>query len=232
LFISGGSCSAEAQPLYTNFPFGIALAHNGNLTNTDELMSKMRNCHRHINTDSDSELLLNVFADELQRRQISTMSADDIFDSVSIVMRKCKGAYAVVILINGVGLLAFRDPCGIRPLCFGSRRTKKAVSDSKLYSSSRSGLMLSEMSSSLSTSQLGEERLFVDYAVASESVAIDALDPRFILERDVKAGEAIFITIKGELFTKSCLNFNLTPCLFEYVYFARPDSVTNQNDFV
>lgn len=119
----GGKCS-EAQPLYTNYPFGIAIAHNGNLTNTEELAEQMRSNFRHINTDSDSEVLLNVFADELQRRQLSKISPDDVFDAVQIIMRKCKGAYSVVMLINGLGLLAFRDPNGIRPLCFGSRQSE------------------------------------------------------------------------------------------------------------
>lgn len=118
----GGNCS-EAQPLYTNYPFGIAISHNGNLTNTDELAEQMRRKYRHINTDSDSEVLLNVFADELQRRQLATITPDDIFDAVQVIMRKCKGGYAVVMLINGLGLLAFRDPHGIRPLCFGSRES-------------------------------------------------------------------------------------------------------------
>jgi len=107
---AGGSRSCEAQPLYTNFPFGIAIAHNGNLTNTDNLVQKMKSAHRHVNTDSDSEVLLNVFADELSRRQLTNITPDDIFDSVRIVMRKCKGAYAVIILINRIGMLAFRDP--------------------------------------------------------------------------------------------------------------------------
>mmetsp|Transcript_13057 Transcript_13057/g.29162 ORF Transcript_13057/g.29162 Transcript_13057/m.29162 type:complete len:483 (+) Transcript_13057:119-1567(+) len=120
---AGGSKSSEAQPLYSNFPFGIAIAHNGNLTNTEELVSRMKNSYRHVNTDSDSEVLLNVFADELQRRQLSNITPDDIFDSVNVVMRKCKGAYAVVILINRLGMLAFRDPNGIRPLCYGTRQT-------------------------------------------------------------------------------------------------------------
>eukprot|EP01038_Epipyxis_sp_PR26KG_P007118 gene7118-9714_t len=191
---AGGSCSAEAQPLYTNSPFGIALAHNGNLTNTAELMKSMHSVHRHINTDSDSELLLNVFADELQKRQVNDITPDDLFDSVRVVMRKCKGAYAVVILINRIGLLAFRDPNGIRPLCFGKKKHAKGV----------------------------------DYAVASESVAIDALDSNFVLERDVGPGEAIFISNNGELFTQFTLpsnNIKFTPCVFEYVYFARPDSI-------
>lgn len=189
---AGGSCSAEAQPFYTNYPFGIALAHNGNLTNTSELAESMRNSHRHVNTDSDSELLLNLFADELQRRQLNCITPDDIFDAVRIVMRKCKGSYACVVLINRMGLLAFRDPHGIRPLCFGQRTTGHGF----------------------------------DYAIASESVAIDGLDPLFKLERDVHAGEAIFIPTGGTLLSRQIIYPpKLTPCLFEYVYFARPDSI-------
>lgn len=188
----GGGCSAEAQPLYVNSPFGLAIAHNGNLTNTDEMMASMRQEHRHINTDSDSELLLNVFAEELQRRRIQQLTADELFDTVRSVMRRCKGGYAVVMLINRIGMLAFRDPFGIRPLCFGRRKTA----------------------------------LGTDYAVASESVAIDALDPCFLLERDVGAGEAIFVSMTGELRTQMVHPCpQLTPCLFEFVYFARPDSV-------
>lgn len=195
----------------------------------------MRNSHRHINTDSDSELLLNVFADELQRREISVMTVDDIFDSVRIVMRKCKGAYAVVILINGIGLLAFRDPNGIRPLCYGTRKTTKkvvvdhsfksnrAVSSSQL-SNSNSNVNLSDLKSKSTTM---EEVVFIDYAIASESVAIDALDPQFKLERDVMGGEAIFISVAGDFHQRSFYPHNsFTPCLFEYVYFARPDSVS------
>lgn len=189
---AGGSCSAEAQPFYTNYPYGIAIAHNGNLTNPEELLESMQNVYRHINTGSDSELLLNLFADELQRRQLSHITADDIFDAVRIVMRKVKGSYAVVILINRVGLLAFRDPHGIRPLCFGKRKSGSGY----------------------------------DYAVASESVAIDSLDPNFKLERDVQPGEAILLTCRGEMLNRQALAPpSLTPCIFEYVYFARPDSV-------
>lgn len=129
---AGGGRSCEAQPLYTNFPFGIAIAHNGNLINACELGDQMRQNFRHVNTDSDSEVLLNVFADELQRRQMATITPEDIFDSVRVLMRKCRGAYAVVILINRLGLLAFRDPHGIRPLCFGSRET--ATGDAFFFS--------------------------------------------------------------------------------------------------
>jgi amidophosphoribosyltransferase len=192
---AGGSNSAEAQPFYCSYPFGIALAHNGNLTNTAELGAGVKNVQRHINTDSDSEVLLNVFADELARRNLNNISADDIFDSVRIVMRKVQGAYAVVVLINGVGLLAFRDPNGIRPLCYGAKSTSTGI----------------------------------DYAIASESVAIDALDPLFVLQRDVQAGEAIFISIKGELFSRldAASPAKFAPCIFEYVYFARPDTVSH-----
>lgn len=193
---AGGGCSAEAQPLYVNSPFGLAIAHNGNLTNTDEMIASMRQEYRHINTDSDSELLLNVFAEELQRRlRVQELKADDIFDTVRSVMRRCKGGYAVVLLINRVGLVAFRDPCGIRPLCFGKRAA-------------------------------GEEGVY-DYAVASESVAIDALDPLFRLERDMGAGEALFVPINGGAVVTQVVHPNpiLSPCLFEFVYFARPDSV-------
>lgn len=189
---AGVSVSAEAQPFYTNYPFGIAIAHNGNLTNTQELISQVARTQRHVNTTSDSELLLNVFADELARRQISELTPNDIFDAVGIVMRKCHGAYSVVILINGIGLLCFRDPHGIRPLCYGKRK-----------------------------STFGN-----DYAIASESVAIDALDPDFKLERDVRAGEAVFISTNGNLYNKQVVSpLAFSPCLFEYVYFARPDSI-------
>lgn len=194
---AGGGCSAEAQPLYVNSPFGLAIAHNGNLTNTEEMMASMRLEQRHINTDSDSELLLNVFAEELQRRRLQGGNmVDEVFDTVRSVMRRCKGGYAVCLLINRVGLLAFRDPFGIRPLCFGRRKVQ------------------------------GGENGACDYAVASESVAIDALDSMFLLERDVGAGEAVFVSHSGEFFTQMVHpSPQLSPCLFEYVYFARPDSV-------
>jgi amidophosphoribosyltransferase len=128
---SGGSNPCEAQPLYTNFPFGIAIAHNGNLTNTNELAAGLRRSFRHINTDSDSEVLLNVFAEELFQQKLTNVTPDSVFSAVGAVMQKCKGAYAVVILINGVGLLAFRDPHGIRPLCFGQRETPQGASFQK-----------------------------------------------------------------------------------------------------
>lgn len=193
----GASHSSEAQPFYTNYPFGIALAHNGNLTNASELLKTILENNRHINTDSDSEILLNVIAEELQRRQYhnSSFSQEDIFDAIRTVMRKCRGGYSVVLLINNIGLVAFRDPHGIRPLSYGTRYNSEGQ---------------------------------IDYVVASESVAFEALYPRFKLERDINAGEAIFISTNNEIFTKELLNngFDFTPCLFEYVYFARPDSVS------
>ena len=190
------SCSAEAQPLYTNTPFGLALAHNGNLTNTDELISLMEREHRHINTNNDSELLLNLFAEELQRRHLTDITADEIFDTTRSVMRKCMGGYAAVMLINRVGLLAFRDPNGIRPLCFGTRETEFGT----------------------------------DFAIASESVALDALSPQFKLVRDIEPSEAIFISLSGQFFSHKVFpNAILTPCIFEYVYFSRPDSVSTNS---
>jgi amidophosphoribosyltransferase len=189
------SCSSEAQPLYTNAPLGIALAHNGNLTNTDALLASLRSEHRHVNTDSDSELLLNVFAAELQKalgKSHTTPSAAEMFAAVRAVMARCCGAYAVILLVNGVGLVGFRDPHGIRPLCFGARATPKGS----------------------------------DFSIASESVAIDALDPSFKMVRDVRPGEAIFVSCKGEFASQMCHDSpSLNPCLFEYVYFARPDSI-------
>jgi amidophosphoribosyltransferase len=179
----------EAQPLYTNVPYGISLVHNGNITNTDEIMKEMINSNIHINTNSDSELLLNVFADELSRKRISNITVFDIFDSVRALMRRCKGGFSVIILINRIGLIAFRDPYGIRPLCFGKNDDG-------------------------------------DYAIASESVAIDALDTKYKLLRDISPGECIFINTTCEL-TAQVVSEKalLKPCLFEYIYFARPDSI-------
>jgi amidophosphoribosyltransferase len=186
---SGSTSIFECQPLYTNTPFGIALVHNGNLTNTDELTEYMISKKRNINTNSDSELLLNVFAEELYSKNVSKLNQFDIFEAVKNVMKICKGGYSVILLINRIGMVVFRDPYGIRPLCFGKS---------------------SENS----------------YVFASESVAIDALDKNFSLIRDVHPGECIFINNNSELHAlivdeKSSLN----TCLFEYIYFARPDSV-------
>jgi amidophosphoribosyltransferase len=188
---AGCSTSAEAQPFYVNSPFGIALAHNGNLTNTKILKEELfQSDRRHLNTDSDSEVLLNILAHELQKSSQLTPHADDIFKAVSQLHRRCKGAYAVVAMIAGVGILAFRDPYGIRPVVIGKRENDK-----------------------------GNE-----YVVASESVAIDSLD--FELVRDIAPGECVFIDVNGSIHSQQCADAPVTsPCIFEFVYFARPDSM-------
>ncbi|MCD0494574.1 amidophosphoribosyltransferase [Chromobacterium violaceum] len=186
------SCLAEAQPFYVNSPFGIVLAHNGNLTNTDELKADMfRNDLRHINTHSDSEVLLNVFAHEVAQRVTGhELTVDAVFGAVAAVHRRVKGAYAVVAMIAGFGLVAFRDPNGIRPLVMGCTET-----DGK-----------------------------TEYMFASESVALDCSG--FSLLRDVQPGECVYVTFDGDMHSQVCAeNTRLAPCLFEYVYFARPDSV-------
>lgn len=187
---AGSSSSAEAQPFYVNSPFGIAFAHNGNLTNAHELQEEVfRIARRHINTTSDSELLLNIFAHALSSTTELEVSPDDIFHAVETVHKKIKGAYAVVAAIIGYGMVAFRDPNGIRPLVLGKRTTA----------------------------------LGCEYMVASESVALDAVGFTFV--RDVAPGEAIYVTEAGELFTKQCAEkASFNPCIFEFVYFARPDS--------
>ena len=188
---AGTSSSAEAQPLYVNSPYGIALAHNGNLTNTDQLKEELFQTElRHLNTDSDTEALLNIFAHELQRIATPVFNHEDIFTAAQGIHRRCRGGYAVVALVVGKGILAIRDPNGIRPLCYGTRETAAGT----------------------------------DYMVASESVALQAQG--FELVRDVEPGEAIFISEDCQLFTRQCAeNPKLTPCIFEYVYFARPDSI-------
>lgn len=188
---AGSSSAAEAQPFYVNSPYGIALAHNGNLTNADELVEQMfREDLRHINTTSDSEVLLNVFAHELQHQRKLKPEPSDIFEAVSKVHKRVKGGYAVVAVITGYGVLAFRDPHGIRPLTYGTRSTPD-----------------------------GEECM-----VASESVALDIAG--FTRVRDIEPGEAIFIDMEGNVFTKQCADdIQITPCLFEFVYLARPDSI-------
>lgn len=188
---AGCSTSAEAQPFYVNSPFGIALAHNGNLTNTESLQEALfQTDRRHLNTDSDSEILLNVLAHELQQSAKLTLQADDIFNAVSEVHRRCKGAYAAVAMISGVGMVCFRDPNGIRPAVLGKREVNGKT----------------------------------EYMVASESVAVDTIG--FELVRDIKPGECIFVDMQGGLHTKLCADNPVTsPCIFEFVYFARPDSM-------
>ncbi|MEW5837353.1 MAG: amidophosphoribosyltransferase [Pseudomonadota bacterium] len=188
---AGSDSAAEAQPFYVNAPYGIGLAHNGNLINTEELRVELHEQDlRHINTTSDSEVLLNVFAHEMQRCGKLHPDADDVFAAIERVHQRIKGGYAVVGLIAEVGIFAFRDPFGLRPLCYGERQTEQ-----------------------------GREVM-----VASESVAIDALG--FELVRDLAPGEAIVITEQGEVFTRQCATHSsYAPCIFEFVYLARPDSI-------
>lgn len=188
---AGSSSSAEAQPFYVNSPYGIVLAHNGNLTNTADLSKDIyREDLRHINTTSDSEVLLNIFAHELQEQKQLKPTPESVFEAIKKVHKRIRGGYAVVAMICGFGIVAFRDPNGIRPVVFGKR-----------------------------SSAAGNE-----YMVASESVALDALG--YKLERDLAPGEALVITEEGEIFTQQCCEETcLTPCLFEQVYFARPDSI-------
>ena len=183
---------AEAQPFYVNSPFGIVLGHNGNLTNAARLNEELfREDLRHVNTNSDSEVLLNVLAHELQTSTKNhQLDPAAIFEAVAGVHRRCRGAYAVVAMIAGYGLLAFRDPYGIRPLVFGCAETEHGA----------------------------------EYLVASESVALDTLG--FKLVRDVAPGEAIFIDENGNFYNKQCATNPVHhPCIFEFVYMARPDSM-------
>jgi amidophosphoribosyltransferase len=182
----------EAQPFYVNAPFGISLVHNGNLTNADVLKDEMfRRDRRHVNTNSDSEVLLNVFAHELGvASNGTTLDPATLFRAVSAVHRRARGAYAVVAEVAGYGLLAFRDPYGIRPLVFGVNETDQGT----------------------------------EYMIASESVALEGLGFRMV--RDVAPGEAIFIDYEGRFFAAQCAERpSGHPCLFEYVYLARPDSM-------
>jgi amidophosphoribosyltransferase len=182
----------ESQPFYVNSPFGIVLGHNGNLTNTEQLkIDLFRSDMRHVNTGSDSEVLLNVLAHELQSSTTNhQLEPASIFAAVSGVHRRCRGAYSVVAMIAGFGMLAFRDPHGIRPLVFGKIETDKGM----------------------------------EYMAASESVALDNMG--FEVVRDVAPGEAILVDMDGRLYTHQCAErATLNPCIFEFVYLARPDSV-------
>ena len=195
---AGSSSKAEAQPIYVNSPYGLSIAHNGNLTNAEELRKNLLDSYfRHMNTKSDSEILLNVLAVELSERSNGISIGGDphldveaVFGAIKALNSKVEGGYSCVSLISGYGLLAFRDPNGIRPLVFGKREVE------------------------------GES----EWVVASESVAITALG--FEVVRDVEPGEAVFISSSGHLFTRKCSEPKVhSPCIFEYVYFARPDSV-------
>jgi amidophosphoribosyltransferase len=191
---AGCSSSSEAQPFYVNSPYGICLAHNGNLTNATELKDLLVNHdRRHLNTGSDTEALLNVFADELQRQTGRKLTARGVFAAVAGVHRRCRGGYAVVAMIIGHGIVAFRDPDGIRPICLGRRETAAGP----------------------------------EYMVASESVAMDAL--RFEFVRDILPGEAVFVESNGRLHSHQCGPArSYSPCIFEFVYFARPDSIIDR----
>ncbi len=186
---AGSEGSDEAQPFYVNSPYGIALAHNGNLINTDELRRLVfEQDRRNVNTESDSEVLLNVFAHELQNQ--GELSPRAAVRAVAGVHRRCTGGYAVVSMVIGLGLVAFRDPHGIRPLVLGKRETANGV----------------------------------EYAVASESVALDILG--FVRERDLLPGECVVASADGRLHAEVCAEpAEHRPCIFEYVYFARPDSM-------
>ena len=188
---AGTASSAKAQPMYVNSPFGICLAHNGNLINDRELNKDLfRTDRRHINTSSDSEVLLNVFAHELQNVAGIRLTPEDVFRAISLVHERAVGAYAAVAMIIGYGIVGFRDPNGIRPVCYGKRSTPQ-----------------------------GDE-----YMIASESVALDILG--FDLIDDIQPGEAVCIQTNGEVFVQQCAtNPGYSPCIFEQVYFARPDSV-------
>ena len=182
----------EAQPFYVNAPYGIVLVHNGNLTNAGELKQELFDVdRRHINTGSDTEVLINVLAHELERAAGEwQLSPNEVFNAVEAVHRRIKGSYAVVALIAGQGLLAFRDPYGIRPLCFGE----------------------------------GDGPGGREVIVASESVAI--VGTGHTLTRDVAPGEAIFIDLDGKVHSRQCADHpSLNPCMFEFVYLARPDSI-------
>ncbi len=181
----------EAQPMYVNSPCGIALGHNGNLINSERLSHELiTEDRRHINTESDSEVLLNVLAHELSGYTRNGIRAEDIFAAVDGVYRRCRGGYAAVALVAGVGLVAFRDAHGIRPVVLGRRETPDGP----------------------------------EYMVASESVVLDILD--FELISDIAPGECVFITLEGELHRRvSQYARSYTPCMFEYVYFSRPDSM-------
>jgi amidophosphoribosyltransferase len=188
---AGVSSSAEAQPFYVNSPYGIVLAHNGNLTNAEDLKRDLFvEDLRHLNTESDSEILLNIFAHELQIQGKLRIDDEDIFRAVEGVHRRCRGGYAAVAMIPGFGICGFRDPHGIRPLVYGKRETREGM----------------------------------EYMIASESVALDTLG--FELVADIAPGEAVFIEASGKLYTKQCAEQPvLSPCIFEFVYFARPDSI-------
>jgi amidophosphoribosyltransferase len=188
---AGCSSSAEAQPFYVNSPYGITLAHNGNLTNVEALKAELYQSDlRHINTESDSEVLLNVFAHELQSCGSLKLTADEIFTAITETHKRIQGAYAVVAMLTGKGIVGFRDPHGIRPVVYGKRETGEGC----------------------------------EYMIASESVALQTSG--FELIGDLQPGEAVYIDVTGNIHQRQCaVASELNPCIFEYVYLARPDSI-------
>ena len=196
---AGTSSAAEAQPMYVNAPYGISLAHNGNLTNAERLESDVyRAGLRHVNTTSDSEILLNIFAHELQKIGVFEPGPEHVFGAITAVNRRCRGAYAAVTMINGRGIAAFRDPHGIRPLGFGVRKRDDGNGGSRQ-----------------------------EVMIASESSAINILGFEFV--RDIEPGEAIYVDQSGEYVTQRCAPPALhTPCIFEHVYLAREDSIMDE----
>ena len=189
---AGGATREFSQPLYVNSPYGISISHNGNLVNAEQLTKELyKDNFRHLNTSSDSEVILNVFAHELQQASSFNPTPEQIFQAVEQTHLRLKGAYSVLLMISGVGLVGIRDPKGIRPLILGKK-------DNDLIGS--------------------------DYMMASESPALSALE--FDIEGDLKPGEAVFITLEGEIHRKVCHSKpSKNPCIFEYVYLARPDAV-------
>ena len=192
---AGGASRELAQPMYVNSPYGISIVHNGNLVNTDSLCEELAETdRRHLNTNSDSEVILNIFAHELQQIGGVQPSKEEIFEAVARMQSRLSGAYSIIIMINNVGLVAVRDPHGIRPLIIGKR---------------------------------DEDLMGAEYMIASESAAIDALDFKII--DDIAAGETIFISKEGKMSrSKSQKAAKHSPCIFEYVYLARPDSVIDK----
>ena len=189
---AGGASREFSQPLYVNSPYGISISHNGNLVNAEQLTKELyKDNFRHLNTSSDSEVILNVFAHELQQASSFNPTPEQIFQAVEQTHLRLKGAYSVLLMISGIGLVGIRDPKGIRPLILGKK-------DNDLIGS--------------------------DYMMASESPALSALE--FDIEGDLKPGEAVFITLEGEIHRKVCHSKpSKNPCIFEYVYLARPDAV-------